>query len=212
MLGPARSVRAWGWSLLPERTTLDGTPFRIGSPDLIIAAVELDTGAVLRLTASFYVGRPARLTGGLEFHGDAGSLALGNFQDFDTTVEVGAFGKAYEPVPLVRPGYRGTAWARGVADMASAIAEGRPHRASAEQAAHVVDILEGSGEVHRGRRQPDRDHVHLHAAVTDALGGRRSRTGERSLEATPTRRRRDAPRRRSARPGRAAVRSGSRGP
>ena len=28
--------------------------------------------------------------------------------------------------------------------MASAIVEGRPHRASAEQAAHVVDILEGA--------------------------------------------------------------------
>ena len=64
MLGPARSVRAWGWSLLPERATLDGTPFRIGSPDLIVAAVELETGAVLRLTASFYVGRPARQIGG----------------------------------------------------------------------------------------------------------------------------------------------------
>jgi predicted dehydrogenase len=28
--------------------------------------------------------------------------------------------------------------------MAGAIAEGRPHRASAEQAAHVVDILEAA--------------------------------------------------------------------
>ena len=45
---------------MPERTTLDGTPFRIGSPDLIVAAVELEGGAVLRLTASFYVGRPAQ--------------------------------------------------------------------------------------------------------------------------------------------------------
>src|SRR5207247_985085 len=25
MLGPARSVRAWGWDLLPDRVTLDGT-------------------------------------------------------------------------------------------------------------------------------------------------------------------------------------------
>ena len=44
----------------------------------------------------------------------------------------------------MRPGFRGTAWARGVADMAGAIDEGRPHRASAEQAAHVVDILEAA--------------------------------------------------------------------
>jgi predicted dehydrogenase len=144
MLGPARSVRAWGWELMPDRQTIDGTPFRIGGPDLIVTAVELEGGTVLRLTTSFYVGRPAKQTGSLEFHGDDASLALGSFQDFDATVEVGAYGEGYEPVALVRPGYRGTAWARGVAEMASAIAEGRAHRASAEQAAHVVDILEAA--------------------------------------------------------------------
>ena len=142
MLGPARSVRAWGWDLMPDRHTIDGTPFRIGSPDLIVAAIELDGGAVLRLTTSFYVGRPAAQTGSLEFHGDDASLALGSFQDFDAEVQIGAYGESFKPVALVRPGYRGTAWARGVAEMASAIAEGRPHRASAEQAAHVVDIIE----------------------------------------------------------------------
>ena len=144
MLGPARAVRAWGWDLMPDRHTIDGTPFRIGSPDLIVAAIELAGGAIVRLTSSFYVGRPAKLTGSLEFHGDDASLALSSFQDFDATVEVGAYGTSYEPVPLVRPGYRGTAWARGVAELAAAIAEGRPHRASAEQAAHVVDILEAA--------------------------------------------------------------------
>ena len=144
MLGRARSVRAWGWDLQPDRETLDGVPFRIGSPDLIVAAIELDGGAIVRLTASFYVGRPAKLTGSLEFHGDEASLALGSFQDFDASVEVGAYGQDYEPVPHVRPAYRGTAWARAVAEMAEAIGEGRPHRASAEQAAHVVDILEAA--------------------------------------------------------------------
>jgi len=154
MVGPARSVRAWGWDLKPDRMTIDGTPFRIGSPDLIVAAIELEGGAVVRLTASFYVGRPAKQHGSLEFHGDDASLALGSFQDFDATVEVGAYGKSYEPVAHVRPAFRGTAWARGVAEMADAIAEGRPHRASAEQAAHVVDILDA-------------------AAVSMADGGRR---------------------------------------
>jgi predicted dehydrogenase len=144
MLGPARSVRAWGWDLKPDRLTVDGTPFRIGSPDLIVAAVELESGPVVRLTASFYVGRPAKEIGSLEFHGDDASLALGSFQDFDASVEVGPYGGAFEPVDLVRPGFRGTAWARAVAEMAAAIGEGRPHRASAEQAAHVVEILEAA--------------------------------------------------------------------
>jgi predicted dehydrogenase len=144
MFGAARSVRAWGWDLRPERVTIAGTPFRIASPDLIVAALELEDGPIVRLTASFYVGRPAMQTGSLEFHGDDASLALGSFQDFDATVEIGAYGESYESVPLVRPAFRGTAWARGVADMAAAIREGRPHRASAEQAAHIVDILEAA--------------------------------------------------------------------
>jgi predicted dehydrogenase len=144
MLGPARSVRAWGWDLKPDRVTVEGTPFRIGSPDLVVAALELDGGAVVRLTTSFYVGRPVKQQGTIEFHGDDASLALGSFQDFDATVEVGEYGETYEPVALVRPAYRGTAWARGVAEMAGAIAEGRPHRASGEQAAHIVDILEAA--------------------------------------------------------------------
>ncbi len=126
--------------------TIDGTPFRIGSPDLIVAAIELEGGAVVAAHDELLCRAPGEAqTGSLEFHGDDASLALGSFQDFDATVEIGAYGKSYEPVALVRPGYRGTAWARGVAEMASAIAEGRPHRASAEQAAHVVDILEAVG-------------------------------------------------------------------
>jgi predicted dehydrogenase len=144
MLGPARSVRAWGWDLEPERRTRDGSRFRIGSPDLIVAAIELTSGPILRLTASFYVGRPAKQIGSLEFHGDDASLALGSFQDFDTTVEVGASGGAYEIVEPVRPAFHGTAWARAVAEMAAAIDEGRPHRASAEHAAHVVEIVEAA--------------------------------------------------------------------
>jgi predicted dehydrogenase len=144
MIGPARAVRAWGWDLLPDRMAVSGAPFRIGSPDMIVAAVELEGGAVLRLTASFYVGRPAKEHGAMEFHGDDASLALGSFQVFDATVEVGPYGGTYEPVPYVRPPFAGTAWARGLADMAAAIGEGRPHRASAEQAAHVVDILDAA--------------------------------------------------------------------
>jgi predicted dehydrogenase len=145
MLGPARSVRAVGWDLKPERRALDGTPFRIGSPDFIVASVELANGAVLRLTSTFYVGRPATGRGTMEFHGDDASLAIGSFQEFDASVEVGPFGGAFEPVEFVRPPFHGTAWARGVAEMAAAIDAGRPHRASVEVAAHIVDILEAAG-------------------------------------------------------------------
>jgi predicted dehydrogenase len=154
IIGPARSVRASAWYLWPERTTIDGTPFRIGSPDFILVALELEGGTIVRLTASFYVGRPARRPGSLEFHGDDASLSLGSFQEFDAPVELGSFGGDYATVTPVRPPFRGTAWARGVAEMAAAIAEQRPHRASAEQAAHVVDILEAAATSIAGDGRP----------------------------------------------------------
>lgn len=145
-LGPVRSIRAMGWELEPDRVTIDGTRFRIGSPDLVIAALELANGTVVRLTTSFYVGKPAKGPAALEFHGDRGAIAIDNFQNFDAFVEVGPSGGEYEEVPLVREPYHGTAWARGVVDMAHAIDEDRPHRVTGEQAAHIVDILWGAGE------------------------------------------------------------------
>ena len=81
----------------------------------------------------------------IEFHGDDASLALGSFQEFDATVEFGAYGEDLRAGGARSdPGIAGTAWARGVAEMAAAIAEDRPHRASGEQAAHVVEILEAA--------------------------------------------------------------------
>jgi predicted dehydrogenase len=152
-LGPAVAIEARGWDLLPERVTTGGERWRIGSPDLILAAVELAGGAVLRLTASFYVGRPIAQPGRLEFHGDAASLAIGSFQDFDAPVQVGPVGGAWEPEPYLREPYRGIAWGRGVADLASSIVEGTPQRVTGEQAAHVVDILGAAGRSMRERRR-----------------------------------------------------------
>jgi predicted dehydrogenase len=152
-LGPAVAIEARGWELLPDRVTTAGEPYRIGSPDLILAAVELAGGAVIRLTGSFYVGRPTRQRGLIEFHGDAASLALGSFQDFDATLELGPAGGAYEPVPLVREPYHGIAWGRGVADLARSIAAGSPQRVTGEHAAHVVDILSAARRSMRERRR-----------------------------------------------------------
>jgi predicted dehydrogenase len=45
-------------------------------------------------------------------------------------------------VPLLREPYLGTDWARPIVELAEAIGKGRAHRASAEQAAHVVEVVE----------------------------------------------------------------------
>ena len=148
-LGPARRVQSFGRTLKPERMTLDGQPFRLEAPDFQVTLLELEGGAVVRLTTSFYVGQHAKNYAAVDFHGDDGSLWLGHFFRFDAPVEFSEFGdrKTYSPVPLVRPSAVGQIdWGRAVEDLALAIAEDRPHRATGEQAAHIVDIFVGAAE------------------------------------------------------------------
>lgn len=138
-LAPARRVVAYGKVLHPDRTTQEGVPFHIETPDWVVAAVELANGTVVRLTTNFYVGGHSKQKG-LEFHGDLGSLYLGSFQDFDAAVEFSRFGESYAPLPYVRVPFNGVDWGRSVAEIADAMAAGRPQRASGAQAAHVVEI------------------------------------------------------------------------
>lgn len=138
--GPARKVTAYGTVLHPDRVTKEGIPFHIDTPDWVVAAVELADGTVVRLTTNFYVGNHSKQKG-LEFHGDIGSLYLGSFQDFHAPVEFSKFRETYEPVPYVKEPFQGIEWGRCVAEIAEAMAEGRPQRATGAQAAHVVEIL-----------------------------------------------------------------------
>jgi predicted dehydrogenase len=145
IFGPAQRVYAYGQVVHPDRITKDGTPFHIDTPDFAVAVVELAGGPVIRLTTNFYVSRRSSKQDGVEFHGDLGSLYLQSWHDFDTTVEYAEHGQPLQPVQLVREVYRGrrrVEWGRAVRDMAQAIAQNRPHRATGEQAAHIVEILE----------------------------------------------------------------------
>lgn len=138
--GPARRVWAYGKVVYPDRPTKDGGSFHIDTPDFVVAIVELEGGVIVRLTTNFYVGRHGKQKG-IEIHGDAGSLYIASFQDFNAAVEFAEFNKEYRPAPYVKEPYPGTEWARGIFDLVEAIAEDRPHRATGDQAAHVVEIL-----------------------------------------------------------------------
>ncbi len=145
IFGPARKAWAYGTVLHPDRVTKEGVPFHIDTPDFAVAVIELEHGPLIRLTSDFYVSRRSSKQDGLEFHGDVGSLYLQSWHDFNVPVEYAEFGQPFQPVALVRPGYKGprsVEWGRAVRDMAEAIRRGRPHRATGAQAAHVVEILE----------------------------------------------------------------------
>ncbi|HET6386321.1 MAG TPA: Gfo/Idh/MocA family oxidoreductase [Armatimonadota bacterium] len=151
IFGPARRATAFGKVLFPDRVTREGVPFHIETPDLVIAAIGFENGMVVRLTTDFYVGHHTKQTG-IEFHGDKGSVYLSSWQSFDAAVEFAEFGKSYEPVPYVKTPYEGTEWARALVEMADAIAENRPQRATGEQAAHVVEILCAIQQAYRDER------------------------------------------------------------
>ena len=142
LLGPARSVRAYETTLQPERATKDGVPFRPEAPDLTVAVVEHDGGAVTRLTASFYAGTGAHR--GIELHGDGGRLFLASWAEADSRLLRSDGRGEYEPLPLLRDAYPGIDWGRPLLDLAEAAATDRPHRASAEHAAHVVEAMEAA--------------------------------------------------------------------
>jgi hypothetical protein len=61
-----------------------------------------------------------------------------------------ANGEDYEDVPLLREPYGGIDWAAALVDLDEAIREGRPHRMSAEHAAHVVEVLNAADTARTG--------------------------------------------------------------
>jgi predicted dehydrogenase len=142
MFGPAQRVTAFATTLQPERKRLDGVAFPSVAPDFHVAVLELEDGVVARVTASFWVG--ARKQRGVELHGDEASLWLEDFAHFDSRLERTEDGDTYTPVPLPRPAYRGTDWARPLVDLAEALADDRPHRMGAEHAVHVVEVLDAA--------------------------------------------------------------------
>jgi predicted dehydrogenase len=143
IFGPARRVTAYAAIVEPDRVLLSGEPFRLDGPDLVVAVVELEGGVVVRLTASFYV--PESKQRGIELHGDQGSIYLPTWGEANSRVFVKSRRAEYEQVDWLRPPYEGIDWGRALDDLAEAIEEGRPHRASGEHAAHVVEILEAIG-------------------------------------------------------------------
>ena len=150
LFGPARRVTAYGTTLVPDRLDKRGNPFSIETPDLVVAVLELEDGVVARVTASFLVGPGYQR--GIELHGDDGILWLPTWGEANSRVLLSQTGNAdqYAEVEPFRPPYRGIDWSRPLLDLAEAAAEGREPRASGEQGAHVVEILEA---IERSRRE-----------------------------------------------------------
>ncbi|MFE9769319.1 Gfo/Idh/MocA family protein [Streptomyces sp. NPDC005808] len=141
LLGPV--VRVTGASSRPRAQRTIGSGPRAGHN----FPVEVDThitgvlehagGALSTLVMSFDI-RAARLPR-IEVHGTSASLSVPDPNNFDGPVEIHR-GDGWETLP-VSAGHPDAGRGTGLADLADALIAGRPHRASAELAAHVLDIM-----------------------------------------------------------------------
>lgn len=140
-LGPVCCVSSQQKLLLPDRVTKEGKPFSVTRPDYIQALLTFTSGTQARLTCNFYtVG--SKQGSSIEFHGDSGSLVLESAFKFNSTVDHADYGEPLKPIEEEIPRRDKVEFALGVRELAQAIAGGRPHRASAEQAAHVIEVME----------------------------------------------------------------------
>ncbi len=154
MLGPVARVAGFARTTFPERTIQigprRGQPIPVQVPTHVTGALELESGLLVTVMLSWDIwstGLPY-----LEVYGTEGSLSAGNPDLFDCAPCVRRAGEEelslpppapgvlpWMPFPLIQDGQVGRGI--GIADMAEAIRDGRPHRASAELAFHVLEVL-----------------------------------------------------------------------
>jgi predicted dehydrogenase len=166
LIGPVRSVAAVAKASFPTRTIgngpRNGETLEVTTPTDIHAILEFANGATVTLGASWDVVKHRHAN--MELYGEEGSLFVPDPNFFGGPVEVAArdgdvaseeggdhpFGQdnMTDNAGQGRANYR----CAGLADMAQAIEEGRPHRCSLELAVHVVDVMTSilrSGEERR---------------------------------------------------------------
>ena len=154
LLGPVKRVGALTSSANPTRTITseprNGEKIPVGTPTNIHALLEFVSGATITLSTSWDVW--AHRHASMELYGQDGSLFVSDPNFFGGTLEMaGRDGKVSEVEVWDHPfgvpnqkhgdGMMANYRTAGLADMATAITEDRPHRCSIELAVHAVDVM-----------------------------------------------------------------------
>jgi len=144
LLGPVARVTGVASRPRPERTIGSGprrgarVPVEVDTH--VTGILEHTSGALTTLMISFDVWA-ARLPP-IEVHGATGSLSVPDPNHFDGEVEVfTAASGQWQPV-APEAGFVKAGRGVGLADLAAALRDGRPHRAGAEIGLHVLDVME----------------------------------------------------------------------
>jgi predicted dehydrogenase len=162
LLGPVRRVTGSVRASFSERTAgheaIRGQKITVNVPTHVTGILDFAAGPIATITTSFDVW--AAELPRIEIYGSEGTLSAPDPNTFGGPVRVlrqGADGWAEIPIlhSSTEPG-RGT----GVADMAYALRNGRPHRASGALAYHVLDIMQTFHDASRASR-----HIELSSSV-----------------------------------------------
>ena len=143
LLGPVRRVTGSARISFPERVigsaAKRGQTIRVNTATHIAGVLDFAGGAVGTLTTSFDVH--ATNAQHIEIYGSEGTLMVPDPNTFGGVVGLRRAGEKTFTEQALRFPYEDNVRGIGVAEMAAALVAGRPHRASAEMAVHVLDLM-----------------------------------------------------------------------
>jgi predicted dehydrogenase len=145
LLGPVARVSGSAKIVAPTRTITSkhqyGTVINVEIPTHIAGVLDFASGAVGTIVTSFDVYSHSLPF--IEIYGSEGTIKVPDPNTFGGPVQVRRLQEEeWHKVPLLK-NYPENSRGLGITEMAEAIEENRPHRASAELAFHVLDIMHG---------------------------------------------------------------------
>jgi predicted dehydrogenase len=154
LLGPVRRVTGSAQISFAERTVTNqynyGDKLPVEIPTHIAGIMDFHSGAVGTIITSFDIW--AANLPRIEIYGSEGSLSVPDPNNFGGPVKIRRAGaEGWSEVPLSH-GFAKNSRGLGVADMATAIRSGRPHRASGDLAYHVLDLMHSFHDASREDR------------------------------------------------------------
>jgi predicted dehydrogenase len=154
LLGPVAEVAAMVNTPRPERTItsepLRGQKIAVEVPTHTAATLRFAAGPVVQVALSFDVWAHRHIP--LEIYGTEGSLIVPDPNWFGGEVRLFQAAGDWREVEHHRRYADDNYRVIGVADMAHAIRENRPHRASGALALHVLEVMEAFGTSSDERR------------------------------------------------------------
>ncbi len=144
LLGPVAKVSGFGTMLRDTRTITsearNGEVIPVHVPTHVSGTLVFANGAVVQVSMSFDVAGHKHVP--LEIYGTEATLIVPDPNHFGGQVELFKKGGEWENVDTDQPYADGNYRSIGLADMAHAIVENRPHRANGDLALHVLEVME----------------------------------------------------------------------